>query len=70
METQWLEQQDGTVVQFEQVGHTFLNEDTGEMYCGKCQTMEKVGSNRGRDFVRFIRQVDRFERFTEQHVHN
>ncbi len=65
----WLDQQTGNVIQWEKVGHTFLNEDTGEMHCSSCGVTEKTFGNSRRDFVAYIRQSERFEQFTEQHLH-
>lgn len=66
---QWLEKQDGDVKSFEKVEHTFLNEDSGEMFCGQCGQSEKTRSNRSRSLLVFIRQGVDLERFTERHLH-
>ena len=65
----WLDKQTGTVQSFEKVSHTFLNEDTGEMYCDICKQSGSTSSNHSRSFMIFINQTNAFERFTEQHLH-
>jgi hypothetical protein len=69
MESQWVEKQIGKVQSFEKVEHTFLNEDSGEMYCEVCKQSEKTKPNRSRSFLIRLNQTKAFEKFTEHHLH-
>lgn len=69
MESQWVEAQDGTVQSFEKVEHTFINEDSGEMFCEICKQSEPSKPNRSRSLLTWIDQTKFFERFTEKHLH-
>jgi hypothetical protein len=68
-QSQWLTVQEGSVVQFEKVPHTYLNEDTGEMRCEKCGESEMTRPNSSRRLTTHWNQTEAFERFTAQHVH-
>jgi uncharacterized protein (UPF0212 family) len=67
--TTWVDQQVGTVNQFEKVEHTFVNEDTGEMYCSVCGESEHCVPNRRRALIILWQQIKAFESFTEKHLH-
>jgi hypothetical protein len=66
---EWVNKQPGAVQSWEKVEHTFISEETGEMYCAKCKASEFTVANRSRSFLRFLDQGKVFERFTERHLH-